>query len=363
MKTSVSQIQTMLLGKAEPSRLVAWLRNEYLVEIVKRLNRRDSRRLIALYGQDKIPDNERNLTDSRNRVSLIIEYELARLSNDLLTEHGVRDPFWTYVVANRFPDLEVRCADGTRGLRFEVKCLQSIAEEKSANFDTLKKDIYKGTDFIVVFLWEWASDAADIAWVQAVKILDCFVFDAYSLAELRDHYWLNCPPADLAGGYQGFDLRFAVNCRDGEYNEEEGNYGKLLRIWQKDFRHRLVETPERTDTERAYLAFRERVGLVGFESLCSKHLPKLSKKSSITAIPDGAGSAYRAGEFGMFFKAHVSQRKILELMASHGLKFAVVMTERYRCQGLTLRSGKAVTLFDSLKPKNLGRAQFHLGAD
>ena len=30
---------------------------------------------------------------------------------------------------------------GERGLRFEVKCLQSTAEEKSANFATLRKDI------------------------------------------------------------------------------------------------------------------------------------------------------------------------------------------------------------------------------
>lgn len=40
-------------------------------------------------------------------------------------------------------------------MRIEVKCLQSMAEEKSANFDTLIKDINPQTDFVVVFLWEW----------------------------------------------------------------------------------------------------------------------------------------------------------------------------------------------------------------
>jgi hypothetical protein len=126
------------------------------------LNSTDVRQRIGLYAGERIPQNERNLTDVRNRVSLIIEYEMARIATRILERAEIGDLFWSYVVANRFPDLEVRHNSGRRGLRVEVKCLQTLAEEKAANFDTLRKDIHPQTDFLVVFLWEWRGDRSEV---------------------------------------------------------------------------------------------------------------------------------------------------------------------------------------------------------
>ena len=144
------ELLEILEGKTSDVSAINWLRSEYLPEVVKRINQPSSRKRLGLYRGERIPENERNLTDTRNRVSLILEYEIARVSNEIFIELGITDYFWTYVVANRFPDLEVRKRDGNRVLRVEIKSLQSIAEEKSANFDTLVKDINPKTDYVFV---------------------------------------------------------------------------------------------------------------------------------------------------------------------------------------------------------------------
>ena len=358
----IPELENMLSAKKNAMETAQWLRKDYLPELVRRFNLSEARKRLGLYGGDKIPENERNLTDVRNRISLIVEYELARLSNHIIEDHELPDLFWSYVVANRFPDLEVRERDGTRHLRIEVKCLQSIAEEKSANFDTLKKDIHPGTDFVIVFLWEWAHDGMDFKWDRAPKLLEHFVFHAYSLAELRDHYWLNKPPSDLAGGYQGFDIRYAVNCSNGVFNEEEGNYGKLLRIWQENFPYQPKSSPILQDTETEYFRFKSEVVLAGFRSLCFLHLPKLSGQSTIMAIlNDGKKEVGAcAGEFGFFSKSLCNSNDIRVLMTKMKLKYAVVMTEKYACTGFEVCSKTLKQRFKINKPKLLSRTSFGL---
>jgi hypothetical protein len=189
-----TEVREFLSGQREPIETLDWLQGTFLPEVQSSLNSPDVRRRIGLYSGERIPENERNLTDVRNRVSLIVEYELARIATQILSEAGAQELFWSYVVANRFPDLEVRNSQGKRGLRIEVKCLQSVAEEKSANFDTLRKDVHPQTDFLVVFLWEWKHDATTILWDRAPSIEKVYVFHAATLALLRDRYWLNSPP-------------------------------------------------------------------------------------------------------------------------------------------------------------------------
>lgn len=352
----------MLGAQAAPDAVAQWLRSTYLPELIELFNHDDCRKRLGLYQNERIPDNERNLTDVRNRVSLIIEYELARISNDILSDAGGVALFWSYVVANRFPDLEVRRINGTRCLRIEVKCLQSIAEEKSANFDTLKKDINPNTDFVVVFVWEWGyADSTNFGWDRAPRILKCYVFHAMSLADLRDAYWLNRPPANLGGGFQGFDLRYAVNCVDGNYSEEEGNYGKLLRIWQADFPYRPPTTEVLKDTEEEYLRFKKGVVLDGFWSLCQYHLPRISQQDDVVRLsfrdePVGA----KAGEFGFFSKSLVSNGDITSLMIDHGIRYGVAMTDKYICTGLLLAETRLTTVFRGKKPKLLSRQLFSL---
>jgi hypothetical protein len=348
----------MLSDRGTAFERAVWLRDEYLPHLIQRFNVSNVRKRLGLYQGEKIPDNERNLTDVRNRVSLIIEYELARLSNDILKDHGVEELFWSYVVANRFPDLEVRRDNGERCLRVEVKCLQSIAEEKSANFDTLIKDIHPGTDFVVVFLWEWVYE--DGIWDRAPKILRAYVFHAFSLASLRDTYWLNKPPLDLGDGYQGFDLRYGVNCSNGIYAVEEGNYGKLLRIWQDNFPYRPAETDELLDTEKEYLFFKSDVVLEGFKSLCKYHLPRMSSDTVEDIIENGDYKGSKSGLYGFILKSQISGSKELkEIMVRNGLNHLVTMTDKYISTGYVLREGRVVQKFKDKKPKVLSTALFN----
>lgn len=358
------ELLTMLGATASPVEIAQWLRADFLPMLATRFNQDDSRKRLGLYQGERIPDNERNLTDVRNRVSLIIEYELARVANDMLTEAGITELFWSYVVANRFPDLEIRRADGTRRLRVEVKCLQSIAEEKSANFDTLKKDINPTTDFVVVFVWEWGyGDSCAYSWDRSPRILQCYVFNAMALAELRDAYWLNRPPENLGNGFQGFDLRYGVNCTNGRYAEEEGNYGKLLRIWQADFAHRPQMTPVRQDTEAEYLRFRQEVILHGFWSLCNFHLPRLAQMantpiSRLVHAGEAVGAAL--GEFGFFTKTLINNGTQTALMQQYQLRYGVAMTEKYVCTGQVREGARLATVFNQKKPKHLSRQLFGL---
>lgn len=123
-----------------PDKIAKWLRKQYFPEIMNRYNSEASRKRFGLYRNEQIPSNERNLTDVRTRMGVLIEFELARISNEILPELGIDDVFWSYVVANRFPDLEIRENNGNRLLRLEIKCLQCVAEEKSANFEVLLID-------------------------------------------------------------------------------------------------------------------------------------------------------------------------------------------------------------------------------
>ncbi|MCD8207251.1 MAG: hypothetical protein LUD72_04860 [Bacteroidales bacterium] len=278
----------------------AWLRNSYFPEIVNRFNSVKNRRRFALYQNEKLPSNERNLTDVRTRMGLLIEYSLAQISNEVLSENGIDDFFWSHVVANRFPDLEVRRNDGRKLLRFEVKSLQCVAEEKSANFDTLVKDINPYSDYVVVFLWDWDSEGRiEADWDSAPRIIRAYVFHAYSLSRLRDSYWLNCPPTNVGDGYQGYDVRFAVTCENGIYSKEQGNYGKLMRVWKDGFPYGPEMNGILMTTKEEYLRFQRESLSEGFRILANRQLLDLSAldismQSDMSAMNTDSGSKARA---------------------------------------------------------------------
>lgn len=325
------QIRKFLTGQSSPASTLEFLTNEFIEAVVARLNEPGTRRRMALYGGDRIPENERNLTDVRNRMSLLIEYKLAWVGNDILEEHGITDLFWTNVVANRFPDLELRDTAGRRGIRVEVKCLQAIAEEKSANFDTLKKDLNPNTDYVVVFIWEWFRDQAAIAWDRAPKVLRAFVFHASSLAELRDYNWLENPPNTLGEGFQGFDLRYAVNCRQGRYNEEEGNYGKLLRIWSDGVDYRPGLSDLLTATVVTYREFEDFTVWSGFEVLAPYLLLQLGVADPEKIAIDGKTIGYRAGNLAIIFKRRVpSTNGQREITRDFAIERLIVLTDKYQ---------------------------------
>jgi hypothetical protein len=348
-----NDIREHLMGRKPADQTLAFLSDHFLPEVLKRLNDVGTRRRMALYGGDRVPENERNLTDVRNRMSLLIEYKLAWTANDILREKNIDDVFWTNVVANRFPDLEIRAPDGARGVRIEVKCLEAIAEEKSANFDTLKKDLNPTTDYIVVFIWEWFRDKASVAWDRAPKILRAFVFHASSLAELRDFNWLNNPPNDLGDGYQGYDLRFAVNCRGGVYNEEEGNYGKLMRVWSNDTKYNGKLTPLLDRTIKTHAEFEDFVLWSGFEVLTQEVLGKIGG-GEIKPLAGSARPGFHKGDVGVIFKRRAYSVEDQKRVAKdNALKRMILFSDKYQWVDIGAENGQLKKLADGKKPKYL----------
>lgn len=348
------QIRDFLTGQRNPTTTLDFLTNEFIPAVITKLNEPGTRRRMALYGGDRIPENERNLTDVRNRMSNLIEYKLAWISNDILAEHGITDLFWTNVVANRFPDLELRDLQGRRGLRVEVKCLQAVAEEKSANFGTLKKDLNPNTDYIVVFVWEWFRDQAAVAWDRAPKVLKAFIFHASSLAELRDYNWLENPPNTLGDGFQGFDLRYAVNCRNGQYNEEEGNYGKLLRIWNDEIVYRPGLTELLTATIATYRAFEDFTVWSGFEVLSHYLLAQAEAAPPVAILIKGKPVGYRRGPLAIVFRRRVpSTNDQRQLMRSLALERLIVLTDKYQWVEMRPRANGIERVANGRKPKHL----------
>ena len=350
-------IYHLLSAKMDIDALAKDLRNKYFPIVINRFNSDDSRKRFGLYKNEKIPSNERNLTDVRTRMGVLIEFELARISNELLREYGIEDLFWCYVVANRFPDLEVRENSGVRLLRFEIKCLQCIAEEKSANFDTLIKDIDPNTDFVIVCLWDWFSEQSEnYKWDSVPKIIKVYVFHAYSLAKLRDAYWLNTPPSDLGGGYQGFDIRYAVTCKDGVYSKEQGNLGKLMRIWSSDFQYGPKDSAEIIDTKTEYEKFQREVEFEGFKILASKQLNDLFQSAIQTiTIRDEVG--YESQGVLYIFRPRLDSKgttpTIKSLCKKYRAKVVVVMSGKYKANVFRYDNGKLDTIERDLKPKKI----------
>lgn len=354
------ELVSMLSAQNDEAQTIKWLKSEYLPEIIQRFNSQDSRKRFGLYQGEKIPTNERNLTDVRTRMGVLIEFELARLSNQLLEDNKINDIFWTYVVANRFPDLEIRNKDGKRFLRLEIKTLQCIAEEKSANFDTLLKDINPYTDFVVVFLWDWDKTSSEIYnWDSVPFIYNAFVFNAYTLALLRDTYWLNSPPENLGNGYQGFDLRYAVTCKNGIYSKEQGNYGKLTRIWKKDFPYVPQNAPLLNETIQEYLLFQTEIIDLGFKIIAQNHLEQIT---NLSPSKERYGDKYffKSKNIAYFLGKYYSVKQAAEIAKRFNLNFFVIMTEKYRCSVYKLRDAEFEKLHSAEKPKNTLKIMLNL---
>jgi len=357
------QWRAMLFARRPVEDVLGWLRGEFLPLVLDHMNTPDVRRRIGLYGGDRIPENERNLTDVRNRVSLVTEYELARIATRILEERSLNALFFSYVVANRFPDLELRNEEGERGIRVEVKCLASTAEEKSANFDTLKKDINPNTDFVVVFLWEWKRDGRvvgpggdrTLGWDRAPYFLRVYCFHAASLAHMRDWYWLNRPPSTPGDGLQGFDLRYGVNCTNGAYNQEEGNYGKLMRMWVEGFDPAPKRPTFIEGTASEYLDFRRDVIEEGFTQICQALIAE-TLPSSTTATPlihGGKTIGQLANETAFVLASRCPRVAQIEILRSSGAKRVFTFTDKYSWSEFVLSRGQVAKISEGKKPKHL----------
>ena len=272
-------------GTSKESKAILQCLNELLNRATALMNNDTLPMAVPLFPDDVLPTNQRNLTDVRTRIGVLLEYEFAKAINASLPpeikEEGLA---LTYVVANQFPDLAFRSSRGKLGIRFEVKAIEAVAEEKSANFSTLIKDIRKETDFVVTLLWEWRQHEALNLHFPHIDAF--FVMNAYQLAQMRDCHWLNNPPTGLQSARQGFDLTFAVNAKGDSFNQEEGNYGKLMRIFDSKHQHLLPVDVQESDALRTYYQLTEEVARLGLGQVGSKIAAAAVEETGHTWIVD-----------------------------------------------------------------------------
>ena len=258
----------LLAGRRSDSDAALQILNEVLVPpAIKRLNEVVLPAQIPIFPDDVTPTNQANLTDVRTRIGTLLEYQFATAVNETLPELiGQSGIGLTHVVANQFPDLAFRSTTGELGIRLEIKAVQSIAEEKAANFYTLIKDIHKDGDFVIAFTWEWEKPANGT--LMYPHIHQFYVMDAYQLAQMRNTYWLDTPPTKHLGtGRQGFDLRYPVTAKAGTFSQEEKNYGKLMRIFHPRKEPLLTGELLESETLRTYYRFKEETRHLGMRRI------------------------------------------------------------------------------------------------
>lgn len=256
-----------------------------LTQAVERVNKGISKTLTARRSTENPPMDTRHLTDTRTRVSTLLEYSLAYEMNYLLEAEGEGFTI-SAVLWNVFPDLLMRDVSRMPVIGFEVKALHTAAEEKSANLSTPLHMIKKGGDFVVVVIWAWQREVANDVSITYPHIHVVEVFDAYALAQARDYSWLFAQGKRI----KGIDISTPIitpkeKPKGTRFKAEEGNMGKLMRI---DLNPDLpVETPnyEALKAEaKLYGVFKQRVLCLGltetFREICF-----LQKAEGLTLHP------------------------------------------------------------------------------
>jgi len=235
------------------------LNDDLLPRIVERMNSGVNSELIAKLPSERLPTNERNLTDARTRIGVLLEYTLARYIDDELVGLPGNTYRMGFVVANQYPDLVSRDPQHRPGVRLEVKAVQTASEEKSANFSTLIRDIRPNQDVLCILVWEWLPTMRNAVPVQYPHIYKAFAFDAYVIAKIRDLGWLSqtnykSPKLiDIAGPTVPTSRRIE-GCTT--VKGEEKNMGKLMRIVdEKLLNHPALAAFQTEPNVQRYLAF------------------------------------------------------------------------------------------------------------
>ncbi|MEQ1853392.1 MAG: hypothetical protein ABMA01_17580, partial [Chthoniobacteraceae bacterium] len=166
---------------------------EYVQELigkaVERINNGVSKTLTARLQSEAPPLDPRHLTDTRTRVSTLLEYALGYELNHLLIDED-EGRSASAVLRNVFPDFIIRDAQRVPFIGLEVKALHTAAEEKSANLSTPLHVIKRGSDFVIIIIWAWRREIVGGASITYAHIHAAELFDAYLLAQTRDYSWL-----------------------------------------------------------------------------------------------------------------------------------------------------------------------------
>ncbi|MEB0134617.1 hypothetical protein QN362_04650 [Actimicrobium sp. CCC2.4] len=232
-----------------------------LLEIaIKRVNAGVSKTLTARKTSERPPRDPRHLTDTRTRVSTLLEYSVAYEMNNILHQDNsglsVAAVLW-----NVFPDLIIRNRQRDNEIGLEVKALHTAAEEKSANLATPLQLIRYRKDFIVIINWGWQVGVHEGTSITYPHIHLVGVFDAWLLAKIRDYGWL----LNQGGRVKGIDVATPIiNGAEATYKAEEGNMGKLMRIQlPQEMPQSVPHYLEMREEDDLYTKFKQQVLALG----------------------------------------------------------------------------------------------------
>ena len=264
---------------------------EHLVkEAVNRINKGVSRTLTARRLDENPPLHTRHLTDTRTRVSKLLEYALAYEMNRVLAAN--EDNYTVSAVLwNVFPDLVIRDKQLKNVAGLEVKALHTAAEEKSANLSTSLSVIRKKKDFLVVLVWGWLVENNGEVEMYYPHVHSIDVLDAWCLARIRDLEWLRKEGDKQSRRPKGIDLGSPVICQQEDmYKSEEGNMGKLMRIGLTGNLPTSIPYSEEIEKEaEKYEQFKQRVigfGLANtFNDVCNYLGIKFESMNETTRYP------------------------------------------------------------------------------
>ena len=206
-------------------------------QAIGKINNGISKTLTARRSDEIPPASPRHLTDTRTRVSTLLEYSLSYELNHILMDKG-GDETISNVLWNVFPDLIVRNKQRENIMGLEIKALHTAAEEKSANLSTPLPLIRKGKDFVVILIWGWVEEELNAVSITYPHIHAVGIFDAWLLAKIRDMTWL----INTGNRIEGIDISTPILDGDTDmFKAEEGNLGKLMRIHMSE--HTSKNTP------------------------------------------------------------------------------------------------------------------------
>ncbi len=201
---------------------------ELCSEAQDRVNQGVARTLMGRLASEEPPNDPRHLTDTRTRVSTLLEFAVAYEANSILSERD-SGGFVSCVLWNVFPDLLIRNSSGDAEAGLEIKALHTAAEEKSANLSTPLSRIQAGKDFLVIMIWGWEREESRGVEMRFPRIYFTEIFDAHLIARIRDYTWL----LNQNGRIKGVDINtpfLSVAGSTSVFKAEEGNLGKLMRI-------------------------------------------------------------------------------------------------------------------------------------
>ncbi len=174
--------------------------------------------------------NNRNLTDRRGRIGILLEYSMPHMLNDILGEGSSG-----YIVSNRFGDIYLKLGDKMYWI--EIKCLDLNAEEYAGNLTTPIAWIPpSGLLMIIVYENTETYDSFH------PNILDVGVFEARAIAKMRNYGWLKADSTQIL--LDGASLK-----GNGYWKREEENLGKLGRI-AKSIKSDILKSHYFSDSER-----------------------------------------------------------------------------------------------------------------